>query len=158
SLAFRRYWEPVRDEGPVDWADVETLQGEFEARFADAVERGLENGQSAIFLSGGLDSISVATLATDLPRQSGRQPPVALSLGLPDTAGEEREQRGVARSLGLDHEFLPFHDAVPRDHLLAAGLDLARLQPAPLLNAWMPAYAVLTQRATRRGIRTILSG
>ena len=153
-----RYWEPVADSGPVNWIADEDHQSAFEARFGVAVERALDHGPTGIFLSGGLDSISIAALAADASRQTGRAAPIALSLGFPGDADEETEQRGVARSLGLDHRFVDFYDAVPSKRLLSEALAISRHQPAPLLNTWMPAYTDLAVRAKASGVRAILSG
>jgi asparagine synthetase B (glutamine-hydrolysing) len=81
----------------------------------------------------------------------------ALSLGFPDQDSEEFEQRAVAKSLGLEHEFVPFYDAVP-GRMLEATLAHVRGLPAPLLNPWTPAYAHLAMRARRWGTRVILTG
>jgi len=152
-----RYWDPVPDRGPIEWVAAEHVQEEFEKRFAHAVERGLDGGPAAIFLSGGLDSISVAAMAVDRLGGIGSSGLYALSLGFPGTDSEEFEQRAVAKSLGLEHEFVPFYDAVP-GRMLAATLAHMREQPAPLLNPWTPAYINLAKRARRWGARVILSG
>ena len=78
------------------------------------MENAVKGGQVAILLSGGLDSISVAAMAADVLRRAGSSGPLALSLGFPGEASEEFAQRAVAKSLGLEHEFVPFYDAVPR--------------------------------------------
>jgi asparagine synthetase B (glutamine-hydrolysing) len=122
------------------------------------VERAFGQGPSGIFLSGGLDSISVAAMAADVARRDDRPLPLALSLGFPGNANEELEQRGVANALGLDQEFVPFDDASPPGQLLTAALSITRTRPAPLLNTWMPAYAELSLRGKRRGVHAILSG
>src|SRR5258705_7645985 len=41
---------------------------------------------------------------------------------------------------------------------MSRALEIPRLRPAPLLNAWMPAYSELTLRGKRRGVEVILSG
>ncbi len=64
----------------------------------------------------------------------------------------------MAAALGLEHEFVPFNDAIPKGGLLRAALNMSSEQPAPMLNAWMPAYSELVRRAKQRGVRTILSG
>ena len=152
-----RYWDPVPDSGPVDWVSTDCVQDEFEKRFGHAVERALDPGPAAIFLSGGLDSISVAAMATDTLRRAGRSVPYAVSLGFPGEDSEEPEQRGVAKSLGLELEIVPFYEAVPGP-ILEATLAHMRDQPAPLLNPWTPAYFELARRAARRGARVILTG
>jgi asparagine synthase (glutamine-hydrolysing) len=153
-----RYWEPVPPGQPVEWIGEDELQEQFDARFEQAVERAFGLGPSGIFLSGGLDSISVAAMAADVARRDDRSLPLALSLGFPGDTNEEMEQRGVATALGLDQEYVPFEEASPRAQLLSSALDITRTRPAPLLNTWMPAYTELTLRGKRRGVHVILSG
>ena len=155
--SISRYWDPVPDRGPIEWVQAEHVQEEFEKRFAHAVERALDGGPAAIFLSGGLDSISVAAIAVDILGGIGSRGLYALSLGFPGDDSEEFEQRAVAKSLGLEQEFVPFYDAVP-GRMLEATLAHMREQPAPLLNPWTPAYTNLAKRARRAGARVILSG
>jgi asparagine synthase (glutamine-hydrolysing) len=153
-----RYWNPVPAEGPVSWVHQDELQERFDFTFGQAVSRSLEHGRSGVFLSGGLDSISVAATAADVARSDGRPLPVALSIGFPDDTNEEAEQRGVARALRLEQEYLPFDQAVPRGTLLTLALRITRGRPAPILNTWMPAYNELALRAKGRGVHAILSG
>lgn len=153
-----RYWEPVKAGQPIDWVTEEELHAGFERTFEQAAVRALSSGPTGIFLSGGLDSISVAAMATHVAKRDGHPLPHALSLGFPGEADEEKEQRGVAAALGLAHEFVPFDDAVPQGGLLPAALEMTRMQPAPMLNTWMPVYRDLVRRGRERGIRTILSG
>jgi asparagine synthetase B (glutamine-hydrolysing) len=153
-----RYWEPVAADQPVRWITEDELHEQFGTLFEQAVERALGRGRAGLFLSGGLDSISVSAITADLARRDGRPLPLALSLGFPGDAGEELEQRGVAGSLGLEHEFVPFEEAAPGTHLLTDALAITQTRPAPLLNTWMPAYTDLALRGKRRGVQTILSG
>lgn len=153
-----RYWDPAPEGEPVDWITEAQLE-EFDDRLDTAVERAMALGRSGIFLSGGLDSISVAAVAADLARRSQKPDPIALSLGFPHPdCNEELVQRGVGTSLGLEHEFIPFLDAVRSQGLLAPALDLTRSSSAPLLNTWSPAYRELARRGKRRGVQVILTG
>src|SRR5512143_1302008 len=75
-----RYWEPVPPGQPVKWIADDELQPRFEAAFEIAVERAVAQGPTGIFLSGGLDSISVAAMAADVTRRDGRPLPRPFSL------------------------------------------------------------------------------
>ena len=152
-----RYWDPVPPGEPVNWVTEKELES-FDDRLETAVQRAMGQGRSGIFLSGGLDSIAVAAIATDLARRSHGPAPIALSLGFPPPGGEEPVQRGVATSLGIEQEFVPFGDATPSRGLLASVLDYTRASSSPILNAWHPAYTHLTVRGKRRGVEVILSG
>ena len=158
STRVARYWDPVPLDRPIEWLPDEEVQPRFDAAFEKAVCRTLDAGPTGIFLSGGLDSISVAAMATDGARRTNRPSPLALSLGFSGDVGEEKEQKGVAAKLGLQQEFVDFYDAAPAHGLLAAALECTVQQPSPLLNTWMPAYSSLARRGVVRGVRAILSG
>src|SRR5262249_19971441 len=143
---------------PVRWIRKDELD-RFDPLFEQAVQRGLARGKSAIFLSGGLDSISVAAVAADVCRREGQTVPHALSLGFPDpSCDEEHVQRSVARALSLPLEFASFKEALGDRPLLELALDESRQRSAPLQNIWYPAYAHLGALARRYGCRTILTG
>jgi asparagine synthase (glutamine-hydrolysing) len=158
TTTVTRYWNPVPDGQPVDWVEEDELHDQFSERFERAVEHAFNQGRSGIFLSGGLDSISVTAMAADLARRDGQPLPIALSLGFPGDTNEELEQKGVASALGLEQEYLRFEDAVPRHQLLTAALGITCKRSAPLLNTWMAAYAELTRVGKRRGVEVVLSG
>ena len=95
-LQFDRYWDPAPIDQPVQWLTAEQAP-QFDEAFDWAVKHCLNHGQAGIFLSGGLDSISVAAVAADCARASGQNPPLALSLGFPDP--ENATNRNVRRPL-----------------------------------------------------------
>jgi asparagine synthase (glutamine-hydrolysing) len=158
--AFRlvKYWEPSPPGTPDDTMRAEDL-GEFDALLRQAVARCLRFGPTGIFLSGGLDSVSIAAVATDIARTAGVVPPHALSLAFPHPdCNEEPVQRGVASALDLRQTILPFDAAVGDRGLLAAALDLSAALPAPLQNPWRPAYRHLAEIGRAVGVRGILTG
>ncbi|MGH7896442.1 MAG: asparagine synthase-related protein, partial [Candidatus Binatia bacterium] len=153
-----RYWDPAPPGKAVDWVRPDEIQ-QFEVLFDQAVARCQSQGRSGIFLSGGLDSASIAAVAVDNSRRSGASAPIALSLLFPDPeCDEETIQRAMARSLGLEHLALPFADALGPAGLLQTALDISSRLPAPLDNFWLPAYYTLTQEGKRRGCERILTG
>lgn len=154
--AIRRYWDPFDEARPVEWLREEDL-GQFEGLLRRAVSRATQGLAPAIFLSGGVDSISVALTASDLANGDGR--PLALSLVFPDPqSSEESIQAGVARQLGIEQVLVPFDDAAGPRGLLAAALDLSGTWPQPMWNIWSPAYTTLARQAMSRGRRVILTG
>jgi asparagine synthase (glutamine-hydrolysing) len=126
---------------------------------ARAVDRCLDTGPTGIFLSGGLDSISVAAVAADRARARGDRLPHALSLGFEDPTCDERAvQRSIAAELGLEHTLLSFSDALGNRGLFQEALALNRDWPMPLGSTWHPAYLSLARHGRRAGVRTILTG
>jgi asparagine synthase (glutamine-hydrolysing) len=153
-----RYWSPVPADGEIDWVAGDELE-QFEELFAAAVTRFLDLGRAGIYLSGGLDSVSVAAFAARASREAGRQPPLALSLGFPDgTTNEQSIQRAVAAELDMPQLLAPLDEAAGPEGLIAANLEQANGGPAPVLNLWLPAYNFLAAQGRDRGCRVILSG
>ncbi len=158
GLIFHRYWNPAPDEAAIEWLTTPEAIG-FDERLDRAVDRCLQGGPAGIFLSGGLDSISVAAVATDQLQTTGRPLPRALSLGFPDSGCDERDtQIAVARTLGLPQDLVNFWDALGAEGLLRQGLELNRVLAAPILNTWGPAYLALARRGRANGVTTILTG
>ena len=153
-----RYWDPVPPGDEVEWASHEEV-ARFGALFSRAIDRLLSFGPGGVFLSGGLDSISVAAGAADRARARGDRPPLALSLAIPDPACDERDtQMSVARDLALPQILLPFDEAAGDRGLLAEGAGMGAQFSNPLLNIWAPAYRSLATRAAAEGVRVIMTG
>jgi asparagine synthase (glutamine-hydrolysing) len=153
---LRRYWDP--GGGAMQWLREDEL-GLFDEALERAVVRCTARGPSAIFLSGGFDSISIAAVAVDASRRLGHPMPRALSLGFPDPAcNEEHVQRGVARSLGMTQDFVAFEAAVGNRGLLTPAAEWAADWPAPMMNLWNPAYFALGQRGRAAGCTAVLTG
>jgi asparagine synthetase B (glutamine-hydrolysing) len=152
-----RYWDPYPLDQPIPWLTRDEIPL-FDARFEQAVSRSLI-GPAGIFLSGGLDSVSVAAVAVDLCARRGIGRPLALSLGFPDPeCNEEDAQRSVAAKLGIESELVHFWDAAGGRGLIEQSLEMSRTMPAPMLHTWNPAYSSLALRARERGITAILTG
>ncbi|MBA3474710.1 MAG: hypothetical protein H0T57_16065, partial [Rubrobacter sp.] len=154
-----RYWNPVPDEAEVDWVSEDDL-GQFDELLDQAVDRCLQLGRPGIYLSGGLDSVSVAAVATDNSRRKGLPDPLALSVIFPENseAGEGAVQRRVGSELGLPHVCVPFSEAVGPHGLLASAMGISSGLPVPLINPWAGIYLPLLSEAKRQGCRVILTG
>jgi asparagine synthase (glutamine-hydrolysing) len=157
-LCSSRYWDPAPARTPLAWIGEAEVE-QFGPLLRQAVRRCLRINPTAIYLSGGLDSVSVAAIATAQCRVKGLVVPLALSLAFPDSAAnEETVQREVARRLELPQVFALFDDAVGPRGLLLAALEMSSTRPAPLLNTYYPAYHVLGSEGKRRGCHSILTG
>lgn len=153
-----RYWDPAPPGEGVRWLEEDVLDA-FDQQFDRVVSRCLTDGDVGIYLSGGLDSVSVAAVAADVCARLGRNAPQAFSLIFPDLeCNEEKVQRNVAAGLGLSQTILPFHEAAGPRGLLTEALELSARQSAPLLNFWLPAYRYLGGKAVESGCTTILTG
>jgi asparagine synthase (glutamine-hydrolysing) len=158
ALTERRYWDPWPDGTPIAWIGEEEA-GQIDPLLDRAVDRTLRAGRSAIFLSGGVDSIAVAAAATDLERSRGRETPLALSLAFPDARSNEAPiQKAVAAHLGLAQELVGLVEASGPDGLVTGALALSAGWPQPMWNIWAPAYMELARRAARAGREVVLTG
>jgi asparagine synthetase B (glutamine-hydrolysing) len=158
SFEATRYWDPSPPGEPVNWATDDEVDG-FDDMLDRAVERWLELGPAAIYLSGGLDSVSVAAVAGDRTSLRGMDPPLALSLAFPDPqSGEEEVQRAVASKLGLPQIMLSMDDVTSQEGLLPVVLDLSSKRGAPVIGCWLPGYRRLGLMGKDAGCRTIFTG
>jgi asparagine synthetase B (glutamine-hydrolysing) len=131
----------------------------FAALFEQAVARAIGPRRTGVFLSGGLDSVSVAVAAADLVRSRRGEPLLALSLAMPHPDCDEREvQAGVANGLGLEQRLIDFDDALAGEGLIERALELSAEWPAPLQNFWIAAYIGLARAGRDGGCRAILTG
>jgi asparagine synthetase B (glutamine-hydrolysing) len=156
STRTARYWDPSPN-GKVQWLTPEEVE-RFDELLDQAVSRCLGFGKAGIFLSGGLDSVSVAAVVAQSIKAENHPQPWALSLIFPEPDTEETIQRGVAMQLGLSQVLKPFFEAIGGNELLSPALELSRALPAPLLNTWWPAYYGLAREGEERGCRVILTG
>jgi len=157
-LRVWRYWDPLPQDMKIDWVREEEL-GHFDELLEQAVERCRGGRPTGIFLSGGLDSVSIAAVAAGSDRVQGDAVALALSLAFPDPeANEESVQRGVAEKLGIPQIMLEWDSAVGSEGVIARAAELSSSLPAPLLNFWMPAYDGLALYGRERGCEVILTG
>ena len=149
-----RYWDPLPEEEEISWATEEELAG-FEPAFEGAVERAMLAQPNAIYLSGGLDSVSVAAIASG-DRSSLR---LGLALIFPDPAAREIErQESVARRLGLDLVARTFAQALKGRSIAEAACEFSATLAAPLQNIFRPAFSALDEEARALGASGILTG
>ena len=106
-----RYWHLAPPGRAVDWVRDDELEC-FEGLFTRAVDRCVGGGPAGVYLSGGLDSVSVAAAAVDLGRLGGATIPWALSLLFAGTEIDETHvQREVSTALGMPQACVPFEEA-----------------------------------------------
>ncbi|MEX2541899.1 MAG: asparagine synthase-related protein [Trueperaceae bacterium] len=157
SLRVERYWRPPPVGAGAEWVDESEL-GEFGRLLDQSVGRALRQGPAGIYLSGGLDSVSVAAAAVEHSRGNGTPGPRALSLLFPGEVSEEETQRRVADSLGIPITTMDLVSVVGEKGLVQTALDFSVGGSAPPQNVWLPAYHQLALEGKRHGCRTILTG
>jgi asparagine synthase (glutamine-hydrolysing) len=152
-----RYWEPL--SAPVQWVTAEESK-QFPERFRKAVESVMRcgGGRAGIFLSGGLDSVSVAAFASDVAAEYGWPAPQAYSVDFPGVDSEEPLQRAVAGALGFPQTFTYMKDYVGQPGLLRRVLDWGANFPSPPTFVFAPAYLDLMQQAKVQGCGVMLTG
>jgi asparagine synthetase B (glutamine-hydrolysing) len=153
-----RYWDPAPPDAPGRWAREEERE-QFDALLEQAVTRGLELGRSCIYLSGGIDSAGVATVAADVCRRDGRPMPVALLMDHSEIGVDEMpRQTGIATSLGLPRVRRSYRDLISHESVLEETLEWTRTWPWPILYPSVLAYVGLSLEAKTRGCRVLLTG
>ncbi|HMA33573.1 MAG TPA: asparagine synthase-related protein, partial [Chloroflexia bacterium] len=154
-----RYWHALPPQAPVDWVREDELDDQFSVLLNQAVARCLGSGPATLWLSGGLDSATVAMIAADQRRQAGQPLPLAQSLVFPNpSCNEEVLQRGLAAALGLPQDVIPMAQAVPTGTLLETALAMSAAWPVPLSHLYFPPYRYMIQEARAQGYQTILTG
>lgn len=158
STSLCRYWDPAPRGAPVDWIEEDAAE-QFSRAMDQAIGRCLGLGSAGIFLSGGIDSVSVAALAVDICRRHNHPAPLALSMVYPHPdCNEEAVQSRTARDLQIPQVLTPFDEAVGPRGSIESALAAAREWPWPLLGHWTPAFGSLGVEGARRGCRVILTG
>jgi asparagine synthetase B (glutamine-hydrolysing) len=158
SLKVHRYWYPIPPEGIPNYITDLDSTG-FDRMLERAVRRCLISEQSGILLSGGLDSVSIACVATDLARMEGLPLPTAYSIGFPHPDfNEVDKQTGVAQQLGLQLCLKQVDEIVAGRGLVTSALELGQTRSQPLLSTWQPLFLELASQARKMGCKVILTG
>jgi asparagine synthase (glutamine-hydrolysing) len=154
TLIVSRYWDPVPPG--FAWATPDEIAA-FEPTLERAVGRCLSVGADSLALSGGFDSVSLATLAAEQLR--GRTPLHAVSLRFTGTPCDEGDtQTEVARALGMPQLVQTIDESLGGRTCAEAALALSDTSPSPVLSPWQAVYTGLLQAATRLGLMRMLLG
>lgn len=154
ALELSRYWDPVPPG--FAWASQEEM-GHFDLLLEQAVGRCLSVGGDSIALSGGFDSVSVATLAAEQRR--GQAPLHAVSLRFQGTVCDEGPaQVEVARALGMPQLLRTLDETLEGQSIVGAALRLSSASPSPVLSPWQSVYTGLFDSASRLGLARLLMG
>jgi asparagine synthase (glutamine-hydrolysing) len=158
GLRVHRYWDPGEPGGEEDLTPREAAT-QFDALLSQAADRCLETGPIGVYLSGGIDSATVAAATAE--RSSARELPRPLGLALmvdhPDL-DEEPNQRAIAADLDLELIPVSIDEAVGPGRLLRATLEASRSGTASAAGIIQPIYDFLARAALRRGREAIVNG
>jgi hypothetical protein len=150
SVGVRQYWRPEIDASPGDQT--------FDRLVREAV-RHWPSARRSVFLSGGIDSALVATIAADEALARGEDPPLALSITFRGSgADEEPTQRAIAARLGLEHVICTPEELLQGRGLLETALELGRGRPSYPPELLTPVYDALGRRGASDGCDVVLTG
>ena len=137
------------------WVTEDEL-GRFDDLLEQAVRRRLAFGRVGVYLSGGLDSVTVAA-SPPTSRRLGLETPEGLVFEH-ESANEEQLQRQVGAALSLPHTVVPLSQTISDGGLLRSALAVSARRSAPLLSLWEPCYEHLADEARRHGCLALLTG
>jgi hypothetical protein len=158
GLSVQRYWTPSTAQRS-DAADFGLVHRKFDGILRRSVARCLDLGQAGIYLSGGIDSATIAAVATEVSRERGLPDPLALSLKFPNAeADESTAQRALAEVLGLPQVQVSFDEAFGTEGGVVKTLRTAAEVTTPPGSPWDSAYDYLSLQAVDRGCGAILNG
>lgn len=143
GIVIRHDWNP-----PTPRSHPRSAAARFGELLESAVARHAELGRPAVFLSGGLDSASVAAAAAAVGN------PIALCVDFPG-ASELATQRTVSDSLGIPREEVA---ATASPELVQQALTLVESSLWPVAAPWSPVFEALAERARVAGAGVILDG
>jgi asparagine synthase (glutamine-hydrolysing) len=155
GLQIRRYWTPPTD-GRIRYARPEDYVENFQSIFEVAVAERLRTGRVGIRLSGGLDSSSVAAVASEISKKR----PIDTELRgytyiykslIPDQ--EEEYTQEVGRFLRIPIKFMPLDEA----QLFERWDDPKVIGPEPIEDPFF-ARILDTHRDISADCRVLLSG
>lgn len=153
-----KYWDPL-PEGESEWLTEREVTEAFEPALIRAVERCMSLSPDGIMLSGGVDSVTVAALATRFRRAHGQSPLVAFS-GRPDEPmlQEEHMQTRAADALGLPHIVTRTSEWTQNRNDIDTSLEVTPELPGPSRIYWVGTYMGFYRAAVAHDLRVLLTG
>ncbi len=152
---LERYWVPVVPEEPEPCDPAEAWE-RFDALLCRSVDRCLDLGRAGVYLSGGVDSITIAAVAAERARLHGHPVPWALALGgTTPESDESPTQRAAAEALGLPLFYATGHEAAGSvSETLRRSTNIA----VPIQGPGADAFDLLDNEGADRGCRAFLGG
>jgi len=140
------------------WLNEHDLE-EFPILMKQAIGRCFQLGRAGIYLSGGLDSGTLATLAAEYTEEKSLPRSHAISLAYDDAeANEERIQTAIAGRLGIPQTLVTHEQLIESGDIFSASLQVNRTWPHPLAGSLLPLHLLLGGEAKEAGCDVVLSG
>jgi asparagine synthetase B (glutamine-hydrolysing) len=157
-ITEHRHFRVIPDDDEPWLTEDEVIEG-FEPALIRAVARCMQLAPQGIMLSGGVDSVTVAALATDYARAHGGPPIVAVSgRSGRELIYEERMQSAVAEALQMRHLVSTTREWTKGRDNVSVSLDVTRELPAPSLIPWVGTYMSFYRRTASQQVTTLLTG
>ena len=152
GLDISRYWELIADKTPCP-----DPAARFQALFTKAVEDRLYGTDAvATFLSGGMDSSSIAVVASELREKSGAEALDSFSFVYPK--GSEMDESPYIDAVLHAGRYSP-HKMLVKDHVPLGGAEqMIADQKGPIIAAGMAKSRQLYPVAAQTGSKVILDG
>jgi asparagine synthase (glutamine-hydrolysing) len=158
SLRQHAYFSPWPQEGEPDLTEAEVRQ-QFEPALVGAVERCMSQTPTGIMLSGGLDSVTIAALASEYGARHGLPRITAVSGRLDkEYSGEEPMQTATAAALDMPHFIARESQWTEGRDDVAMSLDVIPELPAPSRIYWVGGYMAFYRHAAAQKISVLLTG
>lgn len=153
-----KHWDPLPG-GPDEWLSEREVLEQFEPSLERAVSRCMSLMPDGIMLSGGVDSVTIAALATTYRRSHGQPALVAFS-GRPNVPilEEEHMQTRAADALGLPHIVKRTSDWTGRRNSIEMSLARTPDLPTPSRIYWVGAYMAFYRMAADNNLHVLLTG
>jgi asparagine synthetase B (glutamine-hydrolysing) len=157
-LHEHKYWEPMpADDEP--WLTEQAVHDEFEPMLMSAVGRCMELAPQGIMLSGGVDSVAVASLAAHHARCRNGGPLVAVCgrTGGPLSYEEEMQSHVIDR-LGMPNVISTTEEWREGHNGVGLSLELTPDLPCPDGTWWVGTYTRFYRRTAKQQLRVLLTG
>jgi asparagine synthase (glutamine-hydrolysing) len=151
EIFTKRYWQLPFDEGPAVWVSRDDAVERLGQRLREAVECHLiADVPVGLFLSGGVDSSAVATIATEV---SARDSVRTLALGFDQPQFDESEEAArIAYELGAEHRNV----RLTGGEMLSDIGEVFRAMDQPTVDGFNTYF--VSRAARRSGLTVALSG
>lgn len=158
STVDHAYFDSIPDDDEPYLPDAEA-RDQFECELTRAVRRCMALEPHGIMLSGGLDSVTVAALASEYQTERGQPALVAVSgrTGGP-LSYEERMQSRVCEVLRMPHLVSTTSEWTGGRDGIELSLELTPRLPGPSRIYWVGTYTRFYRRAADAGVPTLLTG